>query len=197
MRFRKRTAVVALACLLCLACVGGALAWLSATGVLVNQFGIGTISPAVDEKLDGAVKSDVRAKNDGTAPAFLRAQVDMYWQDDAGVQLWEEPEEGTDYSIAWGSDVSAGGSTSAEGAWVKGADGFWYWTASVAPLGESGQLIKTVSENGTHDGRHLVVDVEVQGIQSSPEQAVSDAWGCMVSNGLLVPPSGQTKGEQQ
>lgn len=196
MRTRKRTIAIALACALALACAGGVLAWFTATGTLVNQFGIGAVSPVVDETLSGAVKSDVRVANDGSAPAFLRAQVDVYWQDDAGVRLWDEPVAGTDYTLTWGSDVSASGSA-ASGAWVKGSDGYWYWTAPVAPLAKTGQLISSVSEvaDVVQSGRHLVVDVLVQGIQSSPDSAVAEAWGCTVADGLLVPSSGQKGGE--
>lgn len=195
MHARRRTIVIALACLLCLACAGGALAWLSATGVLVNQFGIGTVTPAVNETLSGATKSNVRIANHGTAPAYLRAQVDVYWQDDSGAQLWDEPVEGTDYELVWGSSVSTDGSSPTVASWVKGSDGYWYWTAPITPLGETEQLIYSVSEVGTHGDKHLVVDVQVQGVQSLPDEAVVEAWGCTVRDGLLVPPSGQAKGE--
>ena len=66
----KRKRIIALLVgVVLLAGTAGTLAWLSATGVLVNQFGIGSVTPSIQEKLNGNVKSDVKAKNTGTAPA--------------------------------------------------------------------------------------------------------------------------------
>ena len=60
------------------------------------------MTPSVQETLSGNVKSDVKAKNTGTAPAYIRAAVDIYWQDaTSGARLWEEPQAGTDYEIVW------------------------------------------------------------------------------------------------
>ena len=106
----KRKQIVALLVgVLILAGAAGAFAWLSVTGVLVNEFGFGSVAPSVDEKLDGNVKSDVTITNKGSAPAYLRAAVDIYWQDKDGARLWDEPVAGTDYVIEWGnvSDASA------------------------------------------------------------------------------------------
>ena len=99
----KRKRIVALlAGVLLLAGVVGTFAWLSVTGVLVNQFGIGSVTPSVQETLNGKVKSDVKAKNTGTAPAYIRAAVDIYWQDaTSGARLWDEPQADSDYEIAW------------------------------------------------------------------------------------------------
>lgn len=183
---RKKVLFIALPCLIALACVGGVFAWLSATGILANSFGIGSVEPVVEETLSGSVKSNVYLKNQGTTPAYLRANVDVHWQDDAGNQLWDEPVENVDYAIKWGSGVS---DTAKENVWVKGSDGFWYWTSPVSPLGGTGQLIDEVSPAGDSEGKHLVVDISTQGIQSVPDAAVRDAWNCTVSNGVLTPPS--------
>ena len=90
----KRKRIIALLVgVILLAGTAGTLAWLSVTGVLVNQFGIGSVTPSVQETLNGKVKSDVKAKNTGTAPAYIRAAVDIYWQDQDGARLWDEPKE--------------------------------------------------------------------------------------------------------
>lgn len=185
----KRKQIVALLVgVLLLAGAAGAFAWLSVTGVLVNEFGFGSVAPSVDEKLDGNVKSDVTITNKGSTPAYLRAAVDIYWQDKDGARLWDEPVEGTDYAIVWG-DVSNASTTSSASSWVRSADGFYYWTSPVAPLGKTGVLIKSVSEKKT-DGKNLVVDISTQAIQSTPDDAVKEAWGCTVEDGVLVPPYG-------
>lgn len=189
----KRKRIIALLVgVILLAGTAGTLAWLSVTGVLVNQFGIGSVTPSVQETLNGKVKSDVKAKNTGTAPAYIRAAVDIYWQDQDGARLWDEPKEEpkgeADYEIAWSvSDASGANSASS---WVKASDGFYYWTSPVAPGAETGVLINRVTELKATEGRNLVVDISTQAVQATPDEAVHDAWGCSVENDVLVPPHG-------
>lgn len=189
----KRKRIIALLVgVILLAGTAGTLAWLSVTGVLVNQFGIGSVTPSVLETLNGKVKSDVKAKNTGTAPAYIRAAVDIYWQDQDGARLWDEPKEEpkgeADYEIAW-SVADASGANSAYN-WVKASDGFYYWTSPVAPGAETGVLINRVTELKATEGRNLVVDISTQAVQATPDEAVHDAWGCSVENDVLVPPHG-------
>lgn len=185
----KRKQIMALlAGILLFAGVAGTFAWLSVTGVLVNEFGFGSVTPSVDETRDNNVKSDVAVKNSGSAPAYLRVAVDIYWQDQHGARLWDEPVAGTDYTIEWGDKVDAA-ATNRPSSWVLASDGFYYWTSPVAPMGETGVLIKSVSEK-KKDGKNLVVDISTQAIQSTPDDAVKEAWGCTVNDGVLVPPHG-------
>lgn len=189
----KRKRIIALLVgVILLAGTAGTLAWLSVTGVLVNQFGIGSVTPSVQETLNGKVKSDVKAKNTGTAPAYIRAAVDIYWQDQDGARLWDEPKDEpkgeADYEIAW-SVADASGANSAYN-WVKASDGFYYWTSPVAPGAETGVLINRVTELKATEGRNLVVDISTQAVQAMPDEAVHDAWGCSVENDVLVPPHG-------
>lgn len=185
----KRKRIVALLVgVLLLAGAAGTFAWLSVTGVLVNEFGFGSVKPSVDETRDNNVKSDVAVANKGTAPAYLRVAVDIYWQDQSGARLWEEPVAGTDYTIEWGDKVDAAATNSAS-SWVVATDGFYYWTSPVAPMGETDVLIKSVSET-KRDGKNLAVDISTQAIQSTPDDAVAEAWNCTVENGVLVPPYG-------
>lgn len=189
----KRKRIIALLVgVILLAGTAGTLAWLSVTGVLVNQFGIGSVTPSVQETLNGKVKSDVKAKNTGTAPAYIRAAVDIYWQDQDGARLWDEPKEEpkgeADYEIAW--SVADASDTNSADNWVKASDGFYYWTSPVAPGGETGVLINRVTELKATEGRNLVVDISTQAVQATPDEAVHDAWGCSVENDVLVPPHG-------
>lgn len=185
---KRKQIMVLLAGVLLLAGVGGTFAWLSVTGVLVNEFGFGSVAPSVDETREGNVKSDVKITNTGTAPAYLRAAVDIYWQDQDGARLWDEPVEGADYVIVWGDKVDAA-ATNSPSSWVLASDGFYYWTSPVAPMGKTGVLIKSVSET-KRDGKNLVVGISTQAIQSTPDDAVAEAWGCAVIDGVLVPPYG-------
>lgn len=186
----KRKRIIALLVgVVLLAGTAGTLAWLSATGVLVNQFGIGSVTPSVQEKLNGNVKSDVKAKNTGTAPAYIRAAVDIYWQDaTSGARLWEEPQADTDYEIAWSDELRDALGKNLASIWIKASDGFYYWTSPVAPGEETGVLITSVKELKATEGRNLVVDVSTQAVQSAPDEAVHEAWGCTVQDGVLIPP---------
>lgn len=185
----KRKQIMALlAGVLLFAGVAGTFAWLSVTGVLVNEFGFGSVTPSVDETLKDNVKSDVTIKNTGSAPAYLRVTVDIYWQDQDGARLWDEPVEGADYVIVWGDKFDAA-ATNSPSSWVLASDGFYYWTSSVAPMRKTDVLIESVSET-KRDGKNLVVDISTQAIQSTPDDAVAEAWGCKVNDGVLVPPYG-------
>lgn len=185
----KRKRIVALLVgVLLLAGAAGTFAWLSVTGVLVNEFGFGSVAPSVDEKRDNNVKSDVAVKNSGSAPAYLRVAVDIYWQDRDGARLWDEPVAGKNYVIEWGKVANASATNSAS-SWVVASDGFYYWTSPVAPMGKTDVLIKSVSEKKA-DGKNLVVDISTQAVQSTPDDAVTEAWGCKVKDGVLVPPHG-------
>lgn len=172
----------------------GTLAWLSATGVLVNQFGIGSVTPSVQETLNGNVKSDVKAENTGTAPAYIRAAVNIYWQDGSGARLWEEPQADTDsqanpdYKIVWSDSLRDATGVNSASSWVKASDGFYYWTLPVAPNTETDVLIASVTELKATEGRNLVVDVSTQAVQSVPDDAVCEAWSCTVQDGVLIPP---------
>lgn len=186
----KRKRIIALLVgVILLAGTAGTLAWLSVTGVLVNQFGIGSVTPSVQEKLDGNVKSDVKAKNTGTAPAYIRAAVDIYWQDaTSGARMWEEPQAGKDYKIVWSDSLRDASGVNSASTWVKASDGFYYWTSPVAPGEETDELIASVTELKTTEGRNLVVDASTQAVQSTPDEAVHEAWGCTVQDGVLIPP---------
>lgn len=185
----KRKQIVALLVgVLLLAGAAGTFAWLSVTGVLVNEFGFGSVAPSVDENLNDNVKSDVTIANKGSAAAYLRVAVDIYWQDQNGARLWDEPVAGTDYVIAWGSVSKASASNTAS-SWVVASDGYYYWTSPVAPMGKTDVLIKSVTERKA-DGKNLVVDISTQAIQSAPGDAAAETWGCAVKDGVLVPPHG-------
>ena len=188
MSMRKRIIALLVGVIL-LAGTAGTLAWLSVTGVLVNQFGIGSVTPSVQETLSGNVKSNVKAENTGTAPAYIRAAVDIYWQDaTSGARLWEEPQAGTDYKVEWSDSLPDASGTNLASTWFKASDGFYYWTSPVAPSAETGVLIERVSELKVTQGRNLVVDVSTQAVQSVPDDAVHEAWGCTVQDGVLIPP---------
>lgn len=165
--------------------VGGVIAWLSASNQVANQFEVGTVTPTVNEDgptdgtefVDGDnVKQNVDVTNSGNVPIYVRAQVNIYWQDANGNQLWDEPVVGTDYEIT--RDLTGS-------KWVEGDDGFYYWTEPLQP-GEENKttnLIDSLKDKNAHnDGRKLVCDIAVQGIQADSADAVKEAWAPTVES---------------
>ena len=77
--------VLALALAVVGVAIAGVVAWLTASSSLINEFGLGQVDTSVEETFDGGTaKSDVKAKNNGTVPIYVRAQVNIYWQDANG-----------------------------------------------------------------------------------------------------------------
>ena len=157
---------------------GATLAYLSHQSGLTNQFQIAEVSTTVNEEFDGETKSDVKIKNTGDVPAYIRAAVIIGWQDEEGNALIDEaaPEVNKDYTIAWNLN-----GTGSNGQWIKGSDGYYYYTSPVDGNAETDILIQECKDIklGEHKnaGKYLVVDIAAQSIQATPAAAVKEAWG--------------------
>ena len=179
----RRAAIVAVA-VLAMCGAGGAVAWFGVQDNVLNTFTRGEIKPSIEETFDKdrTVKTDVHVTNKGTAPAYMRAAVSIYWEDAAGNQLWDAPREGQDYSITWGDALTA--STSER--WIKGADGYYYWSVPVEAGSTTSNLIKSVEKHGDHGDKRLVVDIATQALQAnlSAGEGFDAVWSA--SSGLAV-----------
>lgn len=175
--------LVGIAVVVLVLCVaGGAYAWLVQSDFANNVFGIGGVDITVEEKGPGeepfkegdTVKRDVKVTNEGNMPVYVRAQVLVYWVDVNDNQLWEEPSaEDGDYNII--------GSLPANDGWTKNGD-YYYWTKPLDVSASTEQLINSITASKDYgDGRRLVVDVLVQGIQAEPQSAVEEAWSVSVA----------------
>ena len=192
---KRRVLIAVLACVLAGAGIAGVVAWLTASGQVENSFEIGTVIPEINEDgpEDGtpfeegdSVKQNVDVTNKGNVPIYVRAQVNIYWQDANGNQLWDEPYIGEmatgiipDGTLSMGDDVYESIPTFEldSGAWIKGADGYYYWTLPLDPETTTGVLIDEFTVTyAPKDGRKLVCDVSVQAIQAEPDDAVLEAW---------------------
>lgn len=212
-------AVSAVFALLFSGAIGMTIAWLTHQSGLTNQFEVANVAASVEETFnpDEGTKKDVSIQNDSSVPAYVRAAVTIWWEDADGNVLWGTPVAGTDYTIEWNlsSDTSTSG-------WVKGTDGFYYYTSSLDPKGSydasdtpstsdgkdtTVNLIDSCTENNAeahrNDGKYLVVDIAAQVIQADPSQAVTEAWGDdnggavtgVSADGSLVISTGSTGGE--
>ena len=169
-RSPKKAIVIAVAAALVAAvAVGGTIAWLTdTTQTEENVFTPSKVSTAIDEKTDGGVKSDVSVTNTGTTDAFIRAQVQVNWANEAGDIYGgiAAPMRGTDYEIVFNTVADDAGN-----AWFEGSDGYGYWSGKVAPGASTGILISSLTPKGRPeglpDGYSLDVRIIASGIQAA------------------------------
>lgn len=134
-----------------------------------NAFLPAQVACAVEEVFDGEKKSAIKIRNTGNTSAYLRLRLVSHWVDADGAIVGlpsEMPEISYD-----------------ETHWTKGADEVYYYRAAVEPdtlteydllkepiiLLESAYLGKPV---------YQVIEVFAEAIQSHPDDAVMEAWGC-------------------
>lgn len=172
--------------------VGGTLAFLlDTTDPVTNTFKPSEVTTYVDETVSGNTKSDVKIQNTGDTEAWIRAAVVITWQDKNGNILGEKPVEDTDYDIDYANVVEPGANR-----WIKGADGFYYWTSPVLSEDETstncmtGVLInsceakqtKTIGTGADAVTYSLAVEIIGSGIQSVPASVVVEEWSSGVSS---------------
>ncbi len=169
-----RGAAAALGVLALAGAVKFSAAYLHDQGSVDNAFVMGSVAPSVVETFypDTGVKEDVRVKNDGNAPVYIRALLLVTWQDTTGATLSEKPQEGMDYTRT---------GPAADSGWKQGGDGYWYYTKRVQPGDSTTQLVQKLTDQNDTPGRRLCVDVIAQSVQASPGEAVSDLWGASVT----------------
>lgn len=164
-RFNARLTAIVLATVALLAlAIGGTIAWLNAeTDPVVNSFTYGKITTEIEEKFENNVKENVAAKNTGSADAFIRIKLVSYRTNAAGQRIGgAAPLQ----SFTLGKN------------WVKYGD-YYYYTLPVTPTHSTGILVDRI-ELVTYDdadGGYQSIDVIAEAIQSTPEQAIKDAWG--------------------
>lgn len=164
-RFNVRLTAMILATVTLLAlAIGGTVAWLNAkTDPVVNSFSYGKITTEIKEEFKDNVKTNVAATNTGTADAFIRIKLVSYRTNGQGLRI--------------GGSASLDEFTPGTG-WVKYGD-YYYYTLPVAPNHSTEILVKTITLKtyDDADGGYQSIDVIAEAIQSTPEQAVKDAWG--------------------
>lgn len=157
--------------------VGGVLAWLAtSSNDVTNTFAPGDTEIKIEEKFENNVKSDVYVINKGNIPVYIRANLVFTWKDSAG-NIIEKPADATP-TVDYGN-----------GDWVKGSDGFWYYTKPVAADGGKTTNLIDRATIKFPEGKGYKMDLEVmaQSIQAEPKDAVEGAWGVTVnSDGSLT-----------
>lgn len=167
----NRTAVLLIAIILLIStAVGSTVAFLATkTEPVENSFEYANVSCEVTQNCDTDGSSIVKVKNTGTVSAYIRAAVVANWMDADGNIAASVP-EGYSYDLTCSSD-----------SWVQGTDGFFYYLLPVAPDAstEGNRLTCTVACPET-PGYTLSVEVLAEAIQSTPANAVIEAWSAAV-----------------
>ena len=187
MNRRKSTILIAMVALLLTFTVSGTIAWLAdSTESIENVFTPGKVDTEIEEGFSTTAKTSIVVKNDkgagSTVPVFVRVSVSGYYVKDGEIV---EP---------WGglSSVNTTGNTTdndgiANGGWVTGSDGYYYYSGVVAPGEVTTNLLTSngIDLTKREDGSYLVVNVLHQTIQAEPASTVTAAWGVTVSNGTI------------
>ena len=168
----NRTIVLLVASILLITtAVGSTAAFLiTKTEPVENTFEYAKVSCEVTETFDMNAGRCVQVRNTGTIDAYIRATYVVNWVDAQGRIAASDP-EGYSYSLTENPDS----------AWTE-KDGYFYYTSSIAPgASTAGSLLAckvTYPENPEYT---LSVEVLAEAIQSTPDNAVQDAWGVTVN----------------
>ncbi len=141
------------------------------TDIVANQFTPGDVPITVSESFDGTTKNNVKVTNNGEAPAYVRAFVNItYVQTGASNRQHSTLPARADYNISWTMKD-----------WVKGADGYHYYTKPVMPGQSTGVLFTGASLKAgkAPSGYTWSIDVIAQSIQA-------DGYGTVTVNGAEV-----------
>lgn len=177
----NRTAVLIMAVLLLLgAAVGSTVAFLTdKTKSVKNSFEYAKVSCEVTENFTNNKKDNVRVKNTGTTDAYIRATYVVNWVDAEKNIVASEP-AGYSYSLTENSDSK----------WIA-KDGYFYYTLPVAPgASTEGSLLTCTVKYPNNPEYTLSVEILAEAIQSTPDNAVQEAWGVSISQGSVTACSG-------
>ena len=171
---KKLILLVSLVTLLTVA-VSGSLAYLTTSvDPLTNTFTTSGVPISVQESFENNVKNNVMIQNDGNTDAYIRAAVVVTWKDSEGNVYAVKPEAGVDYQITFPTGTG----------WVyRTADGFYYYTASVASNNQTGVLLTNCKplKSAPADGYTLCVEIVAESVQAkgvdNGVKAVVKAWG--------------------
>ena len=158
---KKAVAFLVLTVALSVAIVGTTIAYIIVkTNELNNTF----TPPVVDIESDAVAGNII--KNGSDVDVYLRAAVVVNWVNNSDHSILStKPVENTDYTLDLGNN------------WVKGSDGFYYYTLKVAPDSADILVLDAVTCPTVTNGNYtLTVQVISSAIQATPTDAVVGAW---------------------
>lgn len=162
------------------AVVGSTVAFLvTETKPVENKFSYAKLSTEITEVFTGDTKSNVQIKNTGDTAAYIRATYVVTWRDMSGNIVPSVP-EGYSYSLTKNPD----------GTWKKIGDYFYYPTPVEPNSSTLGSLLNCTVTHPDNPEYVLNVEILASTIQSTPENAVTEAWGVTIANGVVTAVSG-------
>lgn len=154
------------------AVVGSTVAFLvTETAPVENKFTYAKLSTEITESFDGATKSNVQIKNTGDTAAYIRATYVVTWRDMSGNVVPSVP-EGYTYTLTENPDDT----------WKKIGDYFYYPTPVEQKSSTLGSLLNCEVTYPVEHEYQLHVEILASAIQSTPANAVTEAWGVTPSN---------------
>lgn len=153
------------------AVVGSTVAFLvTDTQPVTNTFEYAKVScEVIEDTWNQTTKSGVHIKNTGTTDAYIRATYVVNWLNKDGTIAASVP---TDYSYSLTENPDS--------KWTYNPnDGYFYYWTPVAPSGFTAGSLLTCIVTEQPDNPQYILSVEIlaTAVQSTPEQAVKDAWG--------------------
>lgn len=148
------------------------IAYLNKINKKQNDFVIGTIVPQILQdynEIDNS-RENIRIKNVGNSPIYIRATILYYFQNSDGQIIDGVPVQNADYSLIFSSSEN----------WVKGSDGYYYYKSIINPEEITDNLIDRCLDLNNDINKLFMVDVTVQAIQATPISAVKEAWNVNV-----------------
>ena len=134
--------------------------------------------PVTSDEVSVSIKENVQIKNIGDTEAYIRVAVIVNWKNNESGAVYAKGPARTDYTIDYAQNTG----------WVKGVDGYWYYTLPVSAVDDS--ETRDVDETLTNvlidrcvpvDGKvpggyHLSVEIVASAIQSTPTDVVTTQW---------------------
>lgn len=176
-KFNKKSLVL----LVCVAMlltftVSGTVAFLAdGSGPVTNVFTPVEVDTKIVETVTAGSKSSIQVQNNNQAnniPVYVRVALAGYWVklvDNKEVIVAPASQEEMTFDIG--------------NKWIRGTDGFYYYTEAVQPGAETLNLLGSPIKGTKNDGSYLVVTVVHQSIQAvgttsdGTTKVVVDAWG--------------------
>lgn len=164
--------LISISLILCFA-IGGTVAYLiDISSPVENTFNPARVPISVTDEIDNNVKKNVVITNTGNVSAYIRVAVIANWYKDGKIV------EPCDVSGIKASDFGDN--------WVKGSDGFFYYTLPVAAEAKAINSFSYTAGTSPIDGAHLEMTIAAQSIQSTPAEAVGEAWGVVISQNSVT-----------
>ena len=189
-RISRRSILLTVSVLvLCLAMVGGTVAWITtSTAPVQNVFSLPNADITIEEEFDGQVKRNVRIKNTGDVPVFVRVKVLYTYKDQNGNVLPCNE-----------SDVYKDRGSTQRDAWKEDQHNTFYYRATLQPGEVTGALYETIQlmegvtppEGYTLDVHVIAQCVQAEGTKLVDGQevpmAIAEGWPIRINGDRIWP----------